>query len=211
MIKEFCAENHTDIAAAIAAGAKRIELCDNLAVGGTTPSPGVVSYVCRLGEAHQVSVMTMIRPRGGNFVYTKDEIGIMMEDIAMARACGTDGVVFGALRPDHQLDKSSMEALIEASEGLEIVCHMAFDLLTPADQLEAIDWLASRGVTRILTHGGPAGTRIEDNFHWLAQLVNHAQGNIAILAGGGVSLENYQEVMAKTGVAEVHGTKICKL
>lgn len=210
MIKEFCAENHTDIVSAIACGAQRIELCDNLAVGGTTPSSGVVSHVCRLGQAHQVPIMTMIRPRGGDFVYTRDEMAIMLEDIAMARSCGTNGLVFGALTSDNQLDRSTMDTLLEASKGLEVTFHMAFDELAPTDQLKALDWLVSRRVTRILTHGGPAGTHIMDNLEWLTQLVAYSKGKIIILAGGGVTAENYKEIIARTGVREVHGTKICR-
>lgn len=208
MIREFCAENHTYVAAAIAAGAQRIELCDNLAVGGTTPSRGVVSYVCQLGHEEQVTIMTMIRPRGGDFIYTKDEILIMLEDIDMARECGTDGLVFGALTPENQLDTDAMSQLINASRGLEIVCHMAFDMLEPAEQLKAINWLADQGVNRILTHGGPSTTNIEDNLDWLTQLKSYSKGKIDILAGGGVDFKNYQEIISKTGIREVHGTKI---
>ena len=97
MIKEFCAENYTDIPKAIQAGAGRIELCDNLAAGGTTPSMGVIEEVLAYAGEKHVPVMTMIRPRGGNFVYNDIELKIMENDLIHAKNAGTDGVVFGCL------------------------------------------------------------------------------------------------------------------
>ncbi|WP_394405484.1 copper homeostasis protein CutC [Streptococcus sp. 20-1249] len=208
MIREFCAENHTHVAEAISAGVNRIELCDNLAVGGTTPSPGVIRYICQLAGQSQVPVMTMIRPRGGHFVYTADEIQMMLEDIAMARECGTTGLVFGALTAENHLDKQTMEILLEACEGLEVTFHMAFDTIPPAEQFEVIDWLSEQGVRRILTHGGVEGTSIEDNIACLQNLVQYASGKLTILIGGGVTWENAQDIVDKTGTTEVHGTRI---
>lgn len=163
MIKEFCAENFTDIPAAIHAGAKRIELCDNLAAGGTTPSTGVIEEVLSYANEKHIPVMTMIRPRGGDFVYNDIELKIMHTDLIEAKKLGTDGVVFGCLTPSGWIDEEACEMLIENAEGLQITFHMAFDSIPVERQFAAIDWLAGQGVQRILTHGGPAGTPIKDN------------------------------------------------
>ena len=207
MIKEFCAENFTKIPQAIQKGANRIELCDNLAVGGTTPSTGVIEEVLAYAE-HSVPVMTIIRPRGGNFVYNDIELKIMHTDLIEAKKLGTDGIVIGCLTEDGWLDEEALDLFIETAEGLQITFHMAFDALSKENQFKAIDWLAERGVTRILTHGGPAGTPIEDNFDHLKELIAYADQRILILPGGGISTENVQTVMDTLKVTEVHGTKI---
>lgn len=154
MIYEFCAENVTLLEKAMQAGARRIELCDNLAVGGTTPSYGVTKAAVELAANYDTTIMTMIRPRGGDFVYNDLEIAIMLEDIRLTAQAGSQGVVFGALTADKKLDKPNLEKLIAASKGMEIVFHMAFDELSDEDQPEAIDWLSQAGVTRILTRAG---------------------------------------------------------
>ncbi len=208
MIKEFCAENFTKIPQAIQKGANRIELCDNLAVGGTTPSTGVIEEVLEYAGEHSVPVMTIIRPRGGNFVYNDIELKIMHTDLIEAKKLGTDGIVIGCLTEDVWLDEEALDLFIETAEGLQITFHMAFDALSKENQFKAIDWLAERGVTRILTHGGPAGTPIEDNFDHLKELIAYADQRILILPGGGISTENVQTVMDTLKVTEVHGTKI---
>lgn len=208
MIKEFCAENFTKIPQAIQKGANRIELCDNLAVGGTTPSTGVIEEVLAYAGENSVPVMTIIRPRGGNFVYNDIELKIMHTDLIEAKKLGTDGIVIGCLTEDGWLDEEALDLFIETAEGLQITFHMVFDALSKENQFKAIDWLAERGVTRILTHGGPAGTPIEDNFDHLKELIAYADQRILILPGGGISTENVQTVMDTLKVTEVHGTKI---
>ncbi|MDA9460605.1 copper homeostasis protein CutC [Enterococcus mundtii] len=211
MIKEFCAENYTSIPLAIANGANRIELCDNLAVGGTTPSTGVIEEVLSYANEKSVPVMTIIRPRGGDFVYNDIELKIMHTDLIEAKKLGTDGVVIGCLTPSGWLDEEALEVLIDSAEGLQITFHMAFDAIPQERQYEAIDWLVEHGVHRILTHGGVAGTNIEDNFAHLKQLIAHADGRIIILPGGGITSENAQVVADALEVHEVHGTKIVPL
>lgn len=211
LIKEFCAENFTDIPAAITAGAKRIELCDNLTVGGTTVSQGVMEKTISYCHERDVAVMTIIRPRGGNFVYNDTELKIMHTDLIEAKKLETDGVVIGCLTTDNQLDEEAMALLLEAADGLQVTFHMAFDQLSPDAQLEAIDWLAERGVTRILTHGGPAGTLIENNLSALKTLIDYSQNKLTILPGGGLHYDNLQVIVDSLEVNEVHGTKIVKL
>ena len=208
MIYEFCAENVTLLEKAMQAGARRIELCDNLAVGGTTPSYGVTKAAVELAANYDTTIMTMIRPRGGDFVYTDLEIAIMLEDIRLTAQAGSQGVVFGALTADKKLDKANLEKLIAASKGMEIVFHMAFDELSDEDQLEAIDWLSQVGVTRILTRAGVSGDSLEKRFAHYHRILEQAKGKIEILPGGGIDLDNRQTFIEQLGVTQLHGTKV---
>lgn len=208
MIYEFCAENVTLLEKAMQAGARRIELCDNLAVGGTTPSYGVTKAAVELAADYDTTIMTMIRPRGGDFVYNDLEISIMLEDIRLTAQAGSQGVVFGALTADNKLDKANLEKLIAASKGMEIVFHMAFDDLSDQDQLEAIDWLRQAGVTRILTRAGVSGDSLEKRFAHYLRILEHAAGKIEILPGGGIDMDNRQTFIDQLGVTQLHGTKV---
>ena len=208
MIYEFCAENVTLLEKAMEAGARRIELCDNLAVGGTTPSYGVTKAAVELAANYDTTIMTMIRPRGGDFVYNDLEIAIMLEDIRMTAQTGSQGVVFGALTADKKLDKPNLEKLIAASKGMEIIFHMAFDELSDEEQLEAIDWLSQAGVTRILTRAGVSGDSLEKRFEHYHRILEHAKGKIEILPGGGIDLDNRQTFIDQLGVTQLHGTKV---
>ena len=208
MIYEFCAENVTLLEKAMQAGARRIELCDNLAVGGTTPSYGVTKAAVELAANYDTTIMTMIRPRGGDFVYNDLEIDIMLEDIRLTAQAGSQGVVFGVLTADKKLDKPNLEKLIAASKGMEIVFHMAFDELSYEDQLEAIDWLSQAGVTRILTRAGVSGDSLEKRFAHYHRILEHAKGKIEILPGGGIDLDNRQTFIDQLGVTQLHGTKV---
>ena len=218
LVREFCAENMELVPAAVAAGAARVELCDNLAVGGTTPSFGTIRAAVEYCRPRGVDVMCMVRPRGGSFEHAPAELDVMCQDLIMARSLGVTGVVFGCLRGS-QLDAESCELLLrlakepvlEAPRGLAVTFHMAFDSLAPQAQLAAIDWLAQRGVERILTHGGPAGTPIAENYGHLRSLVGRAAGRITILPGAGITWRNAQEVADELGVREGHGTKIVRL
>ena len=208
MIYEFCAENVTLLEKAMQAGARRIELCDNLAVGGTTPSYGVTKAAVELAANYDTTIMTMIRPRGSDFVYNDLEIDIMLEDIRLTAQAGSQGVVFGVLTADKKLDKPNLEKLIAASKGMEIVFHMAFDELSDEDQLEAIDWLSQAGVTRILTRAGVSGDSLEKRFAHYHRILEHAKGKIEILPGGGIDLDNRQTFIDQLGVTQLHGTKV---
>lgn len=208
MIYEFCAENVTLLEKAMQAGASRIELCDNLAVGGTTPSYGVTKVAVELASDYDTTIMTMIRPRGGDFVYNDLEISIMLEDIHVTAQAGSQGVVFGALTADKKLDKFNLEKLIAASKGMEIVFHMAFDELSDEDQLESIDWLSQAGVTRILTRAGVSGDSLEKRFEHYRRILKYAAGKIEILPGGGIDMDNRQTFIDQLGVTQLHGTKV---
>lgn len=121
MLYEFCAENVTLLEKAMQAGARRVELCDNLSVGGTTPSYGVIRAAVDLAKSYETTIMTMIRPRGGDFVYTDLEVEIMLEDIKKAREAGSQGVVYGLLTVENELDTENLESLLAVSQGLEVV------------------------------------------------------------------------------------------
>lgn len=211
MIKEFCTENYTAIPLAISRGANRIELCDNLAVGGTTPSTGVIEEALSYAGEKEIPVMTIIRPRGGDFIYNDIELKIMHTDLIEAKKLGTDGVVLGCLTPSGWIDEEAMELLLETAEGLQTTFHMAFDSIPKDRQFAAIDWLAEHGVDRILTHGGDASDPIEAHFDHLKQLIAHADGRLIILPGGKVNYKNAESVATALGVTEVHGTKIVPL
>lgn len=225
MLFEYCAENCTNIKAALRAGADRVELCDNLAQGGTTPSAGVIEQAVALVRAHEgAEVRAIIRPRGGDFVYSAFEFKAMETDIRYAGANGIDGVVIGCLKragkgAAYELDFEGTERLIKVARSvgemrgrdLGITFHMAFDELDPQSQLEAIDALATLGVDHILTHGGPANTPIDENFAQLKACIERAAGRLVILPGGGVTHENASAVAEALGVEELHGTKVVPL
>lgn len=207
IIKEFCAEN-TTLLNQLDQSVKRVELCDNLAVGGTTPSYGVIKEATRYLHEKDIALATMIRPRGGNFVYNDSELRIMEDDILHAVELESDSLVLGLLTEDNHIDQDGIEQLLPATQGLPLVFHMAFDHIPLEEQKEALDQLVELGFTRILTHGSAQNNDIFENIAHLKELVDHADGRIEIMIGGGVTADNYQELIEKTGAQAAHGTKI---
>lgn len=207
IIKEFCAENIT-LLNQLDQSVKRVELCDNLAVGGTTPSYGVIKEAARYLHEKDIALATMIRPRGGNFVYNDSELRIMEDDILHAVELESDSLVLGLLTKDNHIDQDGIEQLLPATQGLPLVFHMAFDHIPLEEQKEALDQLVELGFTRILTHGSAQNNDIFENIDHLKDLVDHADGRIEIMIGGGVTADNYQELIEKTGAKAAHGTKI---
>ena len=207
IIRELCLENFTKIPQALQAGVERIELCDNLAVGGTTPSYGVIEEAAKYVAESKTTLAVMIRPRGGNFVYNSHELKIIETDTLKAVEAGAQNIVFGALTPDNEIDTDALETVSIAAQGLPITFHMAFDEVT--DQEKAIDQLVEFGVDKILTHGGPLDQPI--NTDKLKSLIDYAKGKINIIIGGGVNAENFENLAQLTRTNYVHGTKIIKL
>ena len=207
-IYEFCAENVTYLEKAFQAGAQRVELSDNLAVGGTTPSYGVIKAAVELAKDYQAKVIVMIRPRGGDFVYSQQELAIMLEDIKCARELGVDGFALGALTSENQLDTEALKTLLDAGRGLEVTMHMAFDQIPKAAQPSAIQWLKEHGVTRLLTRAGTPETALDLRLKRYAELVQLADGQLDILAGGGISVANRDQFLAIPGLEQVHGTRV---
>ena len=207
LIKEFCAENFTDIPKAIKASANRVELCDNLAVGGTTPSYATIKESAAYTAEDAIPLAVMIRPRGGDFIYSNTEINIMEEDILRASEAGATAFVFGALTKDNIIDEESMETLLIASQGMPVTFHMAFDLIE--DWKSAMDYLIEQGVEKILTHGGQLDQPL--NVKKIQEMVEYAAGRIDIMIGGGVNYENCQKLAKETGVNFVHGRQIVEI
>lgn len=208
MLKEVCVENYTDIPAAIENGGSRIELCDNLAVGGTTVSPGVMEASIQYANTKGIPVMCIIRPRKGDFHYNEAELLMMIKDIRFAKEAGAAGLVIGALTEEYWLDENMLLVLQENAQGLPITFHMAFDEIPYDLQPKAIDWLSEHHIHRILTHGGKGGTKIEDNVDNLKRLMDYAGDRITIMPGGGITYENVDKLHQLLGFKEVHGTKI---
>jgi copper homeostasis protein len=194
---EACVDSVVSAVAAERGGAKRLELCDNLSDGGTTPSAGMISAV---KAAVKIPVIVIVRPRGGGFVYTPSEIGVMRLDIEAAKMLGADGFAIGVLTRDALVDVEQLRVLLEHTAGLPVTFHRAFDLVR--DQGEALETLMRERVARVLTSGG-APTAL-DGADAIATLVGRAAGGIAVIAGGAIREDTIQEIVRRARVAEVH-------
>jgi copper homeostasis protein len=178
-------------------GAGRLELCDALFDGGTTPSAGMIA-ACRARVA--IPLFVIIRPRGGGFVYSEPELDVMRRDIVAARELGADGVVIGALRADGTVNDAHTRLLVDVAAGLPVTFHRAFDFVP--DLGVALETLISLGVTRVLSSGGAPTAR--EGTPALATLVRQAGERLVVMAGGGVRDENVHEIVDGSGVREVH-------
>ena len=194
---EACVDSVPSALAAEAGGAGRVELCDNMIEGGTTPSAGTIAE-CR--ARLRIPVFVMIRPRGGDFLYSDVEYEVMRRDIAHARALGAAGVVLGLLHADGTVDAARTRALVEAARPLPVTFHRAFDVARDPDQ--ALDALVALGIERVLT-SGQAATAAE-GAALIARLVQKAARRIGILPGCGIDDTNVRELVAETGAREVH-------
>jgi copper homeostasis protein len=198
---EICCGSIQSAANAKAGGAVRVELCQGLVEGGTTPSPATIQYAVReLG----LKVFVLVRPRGGDFCYNELEVKTMEEDVAFCKEAGASGIVVGFLHPDGSIDTELTRRFVELSAPLPVTFHRAFDEC--ADSLNALEQIIECGCARILTSGCKP-TAIE-GAEMLQQLVKQADGRITILAGSGVTPENAVALREKTGVKEIHGS--CK-
>jgi copper homeostasis protein len=194
---EACVDSVEGALAAERAGASRLELCANLGEGGTTPSAGMVRAVL---QRVAVPVFAMVRPRGGDFLYTAEEIEVMLRDAESLKASGVHGIVSGALHPDGSVDDDGTSALIEASHPLPFTFHRALDVSRDLD--EALGVLIALGVARVLTSGGAATAA--EGMERLARLVRLAGERLIVMAGGGVRRHNAASIVAGTGAREVH-------
>ena len=197
VLVEACVDSVESSMAAERGGAGRLELCDALFDGGTTPSAGMIA-ACR--ERVSIPLFVIIRPRGGGFVYTAAELDVMRRDVVAARELGADGVVVGVLRPDGTVHPDHTRALVDAAGGMPVSFHRAFDFAP--DLGEALDALMATGVTRVLSSGGAPTAR--EGIAALASLVRQAGDRIVVMAGGGVREENVLALVDATGVREVH-------
>jgi len=179
------------------AGAHRIELCDNPGEGGTTPSYGFIKQARKLTS---IDLYTMIRPRGGDFLYNDDEFETMKEDIKLCKQLGCDGVVFGLLNAEGTVDKKRSAQLVELAYPLGVTFHRAFDRVR--DAFEALDTLIEIGCERVLTSG--LMPNVSGGKHLLKQLVTAADERIIIMPGSGVRHNNLAELAQFTGAVEFH-------
>lgn len=198
-ILEVCAGDIQSVRNAAAGGAARVELCSGLSEGGLTPSEGVIRAAMQVPG---IKVNVLIRPRQGDFLYSEDEVEIMLSDIRRCRGLGVNGVVIGALTTNGDVDCEVCARLIEAACGLSITFHRAFDLVR--DPMQALEDVVRLGCDRILT-SGCAPSAIE-GAETLRQLQQQANGRIVILAGGGVNPGNAREIIERSGVRELHAS-----
>lgn len=198
---EICAPGRTSAENAKAGGACRIELCENLNIGGTTPRMDDVQYC-----VHDLHLRThvLIRPRGGDFCYTDEEYNQILSDIRRCKEAGAQCFVVGFLTSDGKVDVERTKAAVAAADGMEVTFHRAFDRVE--DPYEALEEVIGCGCHRILTSG--CKPTAEEGIEVLRELVNRAEGRIKILAGSGVTPANATRIVAETGVKEIHGS--CK-
>ncbi|MGN0942400.1 MULTISPECIES: copper homeostasis protein CutC [Fusobacterium] len=201
MIKEVCVESFSEALAAEKRGADRIELCDNLYLGGTTPSYGTIKMAM---EKLTIPAFPIIRPRGGNFHYSKEEIEIMKEDIKVCKSLGAKGVVLGVLTTDNKVDFETLKELVDLASPMEVTFHKAVDELE--NPVEVIDRFVEIGVKRILS-SGTKETALEGK-DILNAMIKKADNRIIILIAGKVTSDNFEEVAAAIPSTEYHGKKI---
>lgn len=193
---EIAVQDPAGARTAIHAGADRLELCQALGVGGLTPSIGLVDAVVAAVGGERVNVL--VRPRGGGFVYDREEVALVADDIAAAVRAGAGGVVIGALTPQGDADLEAVARWRDAAGEASLVFHRAID--ATSDPVAVLGQLAGAGVDRILTSGGAA--RSVDGVSTLARLVD-AAGDVEIMAGGGIRPADIPAILA-SGVHAVH-------
>ena len=194
---EICIDGVASARAAAAGGADRVELCANLPEGGTTPSAGMIREV---RAAFRGGLMVIIRPRGYDFLYSGEEMAVMLHDIRLAQELGADGVVIGCLTAEGRVDRERCARLLEAAGKSDVTFHRAFDMTR--DLPEALEDIASLGIRRVLTSGGapdvPSGRSV------IQDLVRRAGDRVSIMPGGGVTESNLGDIVRGTGVREIH-------
>ncbi len=201
---EICVEDMAGVAAAIAGGADRIELCSALMVGGLTPSTALADAALELASAAGVMVHAMIRPRGGDFTYDEAELALAVAEARSLIGQGVDGLVFGAVR-DGCLDEPALERLVEMvradNAAVRLTLHRAVDVID--DPVAAVDIAVRLGFDRILTSGGAIGA--PEGAATIARMVEHADGRCRIMGGAGVRPDTAAAVLA-AGVHDLHGS-----
>lgn len=197
-IIEICANSAQSCLESQEGGASRVELCAGIPEGGTTPSYGEIKVAQMI--APLVDINVIIRPRGGDFLYTDNEIEAMLLDIELCKKLGVHGVVFGCLTSEGDIDVPLMERLIEAARPLSVTCHRAFDVCR--DPFKALEELIALGCDRILTSGQQSDA--VKGISLIKQLVDKAAGRIIIMPGCGVRENNIAMIESETGAKEFH-------
>ena len=195
---EVCCGDLQSVRAAIEGGAHRVELCEALELDGLTPSEAMMESAIGMG----IPVQVLIRVREGDFVYNKDEICKMRNDIRLARKLGAAGVVIGALMPDGSIDEETTRCMMDEAEGLSVTFHRAFDVCRKPE--EALEKIISLGCHRLLTSG--QAPTAEQGIPMLKKLIEQADGRIIIMPGAWVNPQNASRILEETGALEIHGS-----
>ncbi len=194
---EVCVDSVESAVNAQQGGADRVEICDNLFEGGTTPSAGSIA-VAR--ENLSIGLQVIIRPRGGDFLYDEREVAVMQHDLKLAKELGANGVVIGALTSQGQVDRKTTQQLMELARPMNVTFHRAFDMT--ADPCQALEHLIELGVDRVLTSGQQATAW--EGVELIKELVKQAAGRIIVMPGGGINEHNLLALVQQTGVHECH-------
>ena len=198
-VLEVCVDCVESALAAQDGGADRVELCDNLFEGGTTPSAGSIQLA---GERLRIKLHVIIRPRGGDFLYSDLEFAIMQRDIETAKGLGVDGVVIGLLTADGDIDVQRTRQLVKVARPMSVTFHRAFDVAR--EPFEALETLIGLGIDRLLTSGQEES--VTDGAELIAELVDRARDRLIIMPGGGFSERNVGRIVAQTRAREIHVT-----
>jgi copper homeostasis protein len=197
VLVEVCVDSVASAVAAERGGAGRVELCGSLMEGGITPSAGLIEMA---RAAVSIALHVMIRPRAGDFSYDADEVETMRRDIALAKRLGANGVVFGILDLNANVDVARTRQLADLARPLAVTFHRAFDMT--ADLFRALDDVCAAGADRVLSSGGePTALQGRET---IAQLIQRAHGRIVIMPGSGITPDNARDLVAHTGATEVH-------
>ena len=201
---EVCVDSVQSAVNAASGGASRLELCSNLTEGGTTPSLGMLKTV---KKAVSIPVYAMVRPRGGDFLYSDTELQVMKEDIRLLKENGVDGIVFGVLTANGDIDLEKTKELLQLSRPLPVTFHRAFDMARDLDS--SLDVLVDLGIERVLTSGGDS-TALE-GLPVLERLVRRGGNKILVVPGGGITERNLDRILMGCGATEFHCSARCSV
>jgi copper homeostasis protein len=196
---EICVDSPESAIIAQSAGADRVELCDNLIEGGTTPGYGTIVTTRKNID---IGLNVIIRPRGGDFLYSDLDYDIMRRDIDFCGECGADGIVIGILRPDGTIDVERSAMLIEMAHPMTVTFHRAFDMIR--DPFSGLEDVISCGADRILTSGHK--NQVFEGTDLINQLIHRAHNRIIIMPGGGINILNIESIARNTAAQEFHFT-----
>jgi copper homeostasis protein len=197
IVLEMCIDSVESALASQRGGADRVELCDNLLEGGTTPSAGTIAMA---RQSIAIDLNVIIRPRGGDFYYSDIEFEVMKYDVEQARRLGANGVVIGVLKEDGSVDVERTQILVQLARPMSVTFHRAFDV--SRDPFEALEDLVGLGIDRVLTSGQESS--VLEGLDLITELVQKRGDRIIIMPGGGVTERNIGKIVAQSGVKEIH-------
>ncbi len=199
---EICASTIQSAVNAKVGGAKRIEICDNLEAGGTTPSYATIDYCIK---ELNLETNVLVRPRAGDFVYSAEEFEVICRDVSMCKQLGANSVVVGFLKENGELDADRLEKIVQIAKPMKVVCHRAFDACVNKE--EAIEQIIQAGCSKVLTSGGAPTS--EEGIEGLSRIIKQVNGRIGVIAASGVTSDNVTKIVIGSGVKEVHSP--CKV